>query len=98
MPAEAKPLFRPDILRSHLAAFVLPARAEAHRDKVRQWAALLAGPQASSLKESELLPQFLSDFFQGLLGYNGPVDNPALHHSTRDQCRRGRQVRRCRAG
>ncbi len=56
MPAEGKPLFRPDILRSHLAAFVLPARAEAHRDKVRQVAALLAGPQAGSLKESELLP------------------------------------------
>jgi hypothetical protein len=86
MPAEAKPLFRPDILRSHLAAFVLPARAEAHRDKVRQWATLLAGPQANALKESELLPQFLTDFFQGLLGYSGPVDNPApLHASARDQ-------------
>jgi hypothetical protein len=84
MPAEAKPLFRPDILRSHLAAFVLPERAEAHRDKVRQWAALLAGPQAGSLKESELLPQFLSDIFQGLLGYNGPVDNPARYTLQRE--------------
>jgi hypothetical protein len=85
MPAEAKPLFRPDILRTHLAPFQLPARVEAQRDKLRQWASLVASPRADHLKETELLPDFLTDFFQGLLGYRGPAESPERYTLSREK-------------
>ena len=42
MTIEAKPLFRPDVLRSHLAGFELPARVDELRPKLKHWADLLA--------------------------------------------------------
>ena len=42
MPIEAKPLFRPDVLRTHLAAFELPSHIDAFRPKLKHWADLLA--------------------------------------------------------
>ena len=47
MPIEAKPLFRPDVLRTHLAAFELPARIDAFRPKLKHWANLLASEKAN---------------------------------------------------
>jgi hypothetical protein len=85
MPAEAKPLFRPDILRTYLAPFALPARVEALRDKLRQWADLLGSARADHLKETELLPDFLTDFFQGLLGYQGPAESPNRYTLSREK-------------
>ena len=69
MPAEAKPLFRPDVLRAHLAAFSLPASVDASRPKLAHWADLLSSDNARALKEQEILPDFLTDFFCELLGY-----------------------------
>ncbi len=36
MPIEAKPLFRPDVLRSHLAGFELPAHVDELRPKLKR--------------------------------------------------------------
>jgi hypothetical protein len=74
MPVEAKPLFRPDVLRAHLAAFALPGHVDAFRPKLAHWADLLSSGQAASLKEQEILPDFLNDFFCELLGYTRLAD------------------------
>jgi hypothetical protein len=42
MPVEAKPLFRPGVLRAHLAAFSFPGHVEAFRPKLAHWAELLS--------------------------------------------------------
>ena len=45
VPVEAKPLFRPDVLRTHLEAFVLPEWVEPLRAKVGQWGELVGSGQ-----------------------------------------------------
>jgi hypothetical protein len=47
VPVEAKPLFRPDVLRPYLAAFPLPERVQAHRPALARCAELFASGQAS---------------------------------------------------
>ncbi len=74
MPVEAKPLFRPDVLRPHLAAFELPAHVAEYRPTLDRWSELLTSSRANNLKEQELLPDFLTDFFVGLLAYRRPAD------------------------
>jgi hypothetical protein len=74
VPLEAKPLFRPDVLRSCLAGFALPATADAMRPKLAKWAVLLKGDKADKLNEQEILPDFLTCFFVELLGYAGPAE------------------------
>lgn len=76
MPTVAKPLFRPGVLRPHLAAFQLPERVQALQPTLAQWAEMFATGRADSFKERELLPQFINDFFVGLLGYDGPAASP----------------------
>ena len=63
MPVEAKPLFRPDVLRPHLSMFDLPGHVEAALPKLEHWAALLRSSKADVFKEQELLPDFFTDFF-----------------------------------
>jgi hypothetical protein len=46
VPVEAKPLFRPDVLQSYLAAFTLPERVQAHRPALARLAELFALGQA----------------------------------------------------
>ena len=81
MPIEAKPLFRPDVLRSHLASFDLPGHIDGLRPKLAHWADLLASGKANTFKEQEILPDFLTDFFCELLGYRRPIA------ATRDRVR-----------
>ncbi len=76
MPVEAKPLFRPEVLRPLLAAFRLPEQVAASRPRLGRWAELLATGKADAFKEKELLPDFLSDVVRGLLGYTRAVDDP----------------------
>ena len=83
MPADAKPLFRPDVLRRHLEAFDLPERVEAFGPKLDQWAELLSSGR--KLKEQELLPDFLTDFFCGLLGYKRPADGGPRYTLSREK-------------
>jgi len=76
LPVEAKPLFRPDVIRSHLAAFSLPDHVAPLCRQLADWASLLATGRANNFKEQELLPDFLTLYFHGVLGYTGPADNP----------------------
>ena len=85
MPAEAKPLFRPDVLRTHLATFALPSLVDAFRPKLDHWADLLASGKANAFKEQEILPDFLTDFFSGLLGYTRPADGGPRYTISREK-------------
>ena len=95
MPVEAKPLFRPDVLREHLAAFKLPDRLAVGtvlRSKLAHWAELISSESADSLKEREILPDFLTDFFGGVLGYTSPATPPmALRRRRRNSSGRPRR-------
>src|SRR5437016_11641094 len=73
MPAAAKPLFRPEALRPKLAAFTIPPQAAAARTRLVSWAQLLGSKQAEAMKETELLGDFISDVFGGVLGFTGPA-------------------------
>ncbi len=85
MPVEAKPLFRPDVLRPRLAGFDLSGDVTGMRDTLGRWAGLLWSPQADTLKEQELLPDFLTDIFCGILGYNRAVDNKDRYSFSREK-------------
>ena len=74
VPVEAKPLFRPDVLRAHLAGFQLPAHVEAVRPKLDHWAGLIANRRTDTFNEQQILPDYLTDFFVALLGYTRPAD------------------------
>lgn len=75
MPVEAKPLFRPDVLRPQLATFHLSERVKAARPKLVKWAEFVGSGEADKKKEQEILPDFLNDVFCELLGYTRAVDN-----------------------
>lgn len=85
MPVEAKPLFRPDVLRPHIAGFPLPASVASARPLLEKWAGLLHSPQADVLKEQELLPDFLTDVFCGILGYTRAVDDRDRYTFSREK-------------
>ncbi|HWA96943.1 MAG TPA: N-6 DNA methylase [Pirellulales bacterium] len=70
MPVEAKPLFRPDVLRSHLAAFQPP---NVDRSKLAHWAGEVSSGRLDRFGEQEILPHFLADVFIDVLGYRGPA-------------------------
>ena len=73
MAVESKPLFHPEVIRHQLRNFTLPASVEASLPKLAQWADRISSGYADKLKETELLPDFLTDIFVNLLGYTGPV-------------------------
>ena len=75
MPVEAKPLFRPDVLRPHLLSFQWPANLADIKSTLARWSLMLSTKQADKFKEKELLPDFLTDVFGGVLGYIRPADN-----------------------
>jgi len=85
VPVEVKPLFRPDALRSKLKLFELPARIDPLRDRLEHWARLFSTTRANKLKEKELLPDFFTDFFLGMLGYTRPVDDHDHHTFSREK-------------
>ncbi|HUY88700.1 MAG TPA: DNA methyltransferase [Pirellulales bacterium] len=85
MPVEAKPLFRPDVLRPYLSAFEPPAHVETVRPKLRHWAELMASGRSDAFKEQEILPDFLTDFFCELLGYTRPADGGQRYTISRER-------------
>ncbi|MHB9048165.1 MAG: Eco57I restriction-modification methylase domain-containing protein [Pirellulales bacterium] len=85
MPVEAKPLFRPDVLRTHLAAFSMPGHVAAFRPKLAHWANLVSSGKANTFKEQEILPDFLTDFFCELLGYTRPADGGPRYTISREK-------------
>ncbi len=85
MPVERKPLFRPDVVRAHLAHFPLPAEVEDCRESLEHWAKLIGSGRADGFKEQELLPDFLTDMFCGLLGYRRPADGGERYTISREK-------------
>lgn len=73
MPVEATGLFRPEVLRPRVEAFTLPADSTEAQERLAAWVTLFDTPSGIERKETELLPDFLTDVFQGILGYHGPA-------------------------
>jgi len=82
MPVEVSPLFRRDILRPRVREFVPPERARTAREKVQRWAGFFSKPEGLTYKETEILPDWLTDVFQDLLGYTGPSTLAAAERHT----------------
>jgi hypothetical protein len=85
MPIEAKPLFRPDVLRPRLDNFLMPPIDAGLRRILENWATSIAGGSIDRRGEDELLPDFLRDFFITLLGYTGPVGGGERHTFSRER-------------
>jgi len=66
MAVESKPLFHPDVVRQHVRDFTLPEHVSAFQAKLAHWSELISSGKADKLKETALLPDFLSDIFCGL--------------------------------
>ncbi len=73
MAVETKPLFNPELVRREVHAFTLPESAESALPRLQHWADLISSGKADTLKETALLPEFLTDIFGQLLGYTGPA-------------------------
>jgi hypothetical protein len=78
-----KPLFRPDVMRNHVARFQLPAHVEQFKAKLGDWKTLINSKK--QLTEKTLLPDFLTDFFCTLLGYSGPATGADRYTFSREQ-------------
>ena len=76
MPIQAKPLFRADVLRPKLDAFKLPADFDKRRAPLTRWRDLIESTKIDKFKETEILPDFLSELFQGILGFRSLVESP----------------------
>jgi hypothetical protein len=63
----------------------MPGNVEAFRPKLNHWAELLASGRADKFKEQELLPDFLTDLFGGLLGYTGPAGGGPRYTMSREK-------------
>ena len=63
MAIESKPLFHPEVIRRQVRSFKLPERIEGLKPKLRHWADLIASGRADDFKETDLLPDFLTDIF-----------------------------------
>jgi len=85
MAVESKPLFHPEVLRQQVRAFNPPAQMSAWQPKLQHWADLIASGRADEFKESELLPDFLTDVFYGLLGYTGPAEGAGSYTLSRER-------------
>jgi hypothetical protein len=87
MPVDRKPLFRPEVIEAQAATGPreqVVDSAEAKTILVR-WAELLASPRAEALTERELLPDFLTEIFYGVLGYRGPAGTGESYTFSREK-------------
>jgi methylase of polypeptide subunit release factors len=85
MAVESKPLFHPEVLRQQVRSFNLPDQTAAWQPKLQHWAELITSGRADAFKESELLPDFLTDIFCGLLGYTGPAEGADTYSISRER-------------
>ena len=85
MPVEAKPIFRPDVIRLPILGFSLPNEVVQHRPRVEKWAEIIASGSVDAHKEQEILGDFLNDVFCELLGYTRAVDNPKRYTVSREK-------------
>lgn len=84
MPVESKPLFRPDVLRSHLQDFT-PSFRDQDLAKLRQWADTIRSGRVDSFNEREILPDFLTDLFVTMLGYQSPPGTNGSYSFSRER-------------
>ena len=85
MAVESKPLFHPEVIRQHVRSFKLPERVAGLTPNLQHWAELIASGRADDFKETDLLPDFITDIFCNLLGYTrpaGPADTFTLSRET----------------
>ena len=85
MAVESKPLFHPEVMRQQVRSFKLPEHVPAWQPKLQHWASLIASGRADEFKETELLPDFLTDIFCGLLGYTGPAATADTYTLSRER-------------
>ncbi len=85
MPVEAKPIFRPDVIRLPVLGFSLPESVVERRSNLEKWAEIIASGSVDTHKEQEILGDFLNDIFCELLGYTRAVDNPKRYTFSREK-------------
>jgi hypothetical protein len=85
MAVESKPLFHPEVLRQQVRSFAFPDQTAAWQPKLQHWADLIRSGRADAFKESESLPNFLTDIFGGLLGYTGPAEAADTYTLSRER-------------
>ncbi len=85
MPVQAKPIFRPDVLRLPMLGFALPESVLQRRPKLEKWAEIIASGSVNAHKEVEILGDFLNDVFCELLGYTRAVDQPKRYTFSREK-------------
>jgi SAM-dependent methyltransferase len=85
MAVESKPLFHPEVMRQQVRGFNLPEHVAACQLKLQHWADLIASGRADEHKETELLPDFLTDIFCGLLGYTSPAGEAGAYTLSRER-------------
>lgn len=83
MATAQKPLFRPEALLPKLNGFLLPSRVDAQRPMLKRWAKKLQSGKLDKNKETELLPEFLSEMFGDLLGYKSKVGSETERYTMR---------------
>jgi len=76
MSRPLRPLFRPEVLRQRLRAFVPPPEAVAARQHLVALYRLLRRGDAKTLTEENLKPGFIADVFGAVLGYRTPGQAP----------------------
>jgi hypothetical protein len=96
VPVEAKPIFRPDVIRLPMLGISLPEAVLGHRPKLEKCAEIIASGSVDAHKEVEILGDFLGDVFRGLLGYRRAVDDPRRYTFSREARPGQWQVRRRR--
>lgn len=85
MPVEAKPIFRPDVIRLPILGFGLPGKTSQCVPKLQKWAEIISSGSVDSHKEQEILGDFLNDVFCELLGHTRAVDNPKRYTISREK-------------
>jgi hypothetical protein len=58
---------------------------EEYRTILAKWAEMLASGKADRFKEQQILHDFLTDVFCGVLGYTRPADDPDRHTISREK-------------
>jgi hypothetical protein len=76
VPIQAKPLFRADVLKPKLDAFRPPSDFGKRLERLLRWRDLIESAKIDKFKETEILPDFISELFQDVLGYQSPADSP----------------------
>ena len=73
MSIEVRPLFRLEVVRPQIRAAELPPLAGDVLARLQNWSELISGGKIDRQKETQILPDFLTDLFGGVLGYTLPA-------------------------